>query len=192
MTLAEREAPINSTTCPCCGATVAALDLLMEPSTGIIAYDGKSERFPPSQYRLIKKLVDRYPSVVTKDECLAALSLGAPDAKVVDVQVCKMRPKADKLGLIVTTVWGTGYRLELEAPLRAEVLRAQRFLETRKVGTAIQPSDISAVRMLRGQGFPLTDIARRLRLTYRAVTTAADIISANDARQRDLTKAKVA
>lgn len=192
MTLLESDTPINGTTCPCCGASVAALDLLMEPTTGIVSYDGNSERFPPSQYRLIKKLVDRYPNVVTKDECLAELSLGDPEMKVVDVQICKMRPKADRLGLVVTTVWGTGYRLELEGSIKAEVLRAQRFAETRRVGTAIEPSDISAIRMLRAQGFPLTDIARRLRLTFRAVSTAADIIDAEETRKRDLTKAKAA
>jgi DNA-binding winged helix-turn-helix (wHTH) protein len=179
----------NETTCPCCGASVAALDLLMDPTTGIVSYDGKSERLSPSHFRLLKTFIDRYPNVVTKDECLNALSEKDVEMKLVDVQVCKLRPKADKLGLIITTVWGTGYRLELEGHIKAEVLRAQRFSESRRVRYAVETADLSAIRMLRAQGYPLTDIGRRLRLAFRAVATAIDIIEAEDAKRRDRTRA---
>lgn len=176
-------------TCPCCGAPVSPLDLFFDQTTGLISYDGKIERFSPSRFRLLKKLIDRYPSVVTKDECLAALSVSDPHPKIVDVQVCTIRRQADRLGLIITTVWGTGYRLELSGQIRAEVLGTQRLVEGRRVRSAVEGGDISGVRMLRAQGYPLTDIARRLGLTFKAVMTAADIIEAEDTLRRDRTKA---
>lgn len=120
---------------------------------------------------------------------MAALSVSDPHPKIVDVQVCTIRRQADRLGLIITTVWGTGYRLELSGQIRAEVLGTQRLVEGRRVRSAVEGGDISGVRMLRAQGYPLTDIARRLGLTFKAVMTAADIIEAEDTLRRDRTKA---
>lgn len=36
---------------------------------------------------------------------------GGPDPKIIDVWVCKMRPKLKPYGLVIETVWGRGHRL---------------------------------------------------------------------------------
>lgn len=179
----------NEPTCPCCGAPVAPMDLLIDEKQGIISYDGRSERFSPSRFRLLKALIDGYPNILTKEQCLEALSdprgiKDAPGDKIVDIQICYLRKKADALGLAITTAWGIGYRLELRDDVRAQVLRERRFRESRKVRSAIDTADLSVVRMLQSQGYPLTEIARRLRMTFRAVSTAMDIIRDEDERSR--------
>ena len=35
-----------------------------------------------------------------------------PEQKIVDVFVCKMRKKLKPFGIVISTVWGQGYRLE--------------------------------------------------------------------------------
>lgn len=183
---------LTAIACPCCGGEVFPLDLIVDEATGFIAFGGVSERFTPAEFRPIKSLIDRYPGVVTKDQCLDALSDGSdnpPLPKIVDVKICHVRRKADRLGLVITTIWGTGYRLELADQAKAEALRAQRFNATRHTRTAIDSGDVSAIKMLRAQGYPITDIARRLRLTFKAVMTAIEIVEAENAKGRDRIKA---
>jgi hypothetical protein len=44
------------------------------------------------------------------------------DPKIVQVQVCHMRRVLKTLGIIVTTVWGKGYKLEPEEKLKVAAL----------------------------------------------------------------------
>jgi len=173
----------SSSVCPCCGASVSNLDLILDEAAGIISYQGKIARFEPSPFRLLKALIDCYPRTLTRDQCLDALigdTDADPEIKIVDVQVFRLRKGADKLGLAIATVWGTGYRLELAEDIRSEILRKKRFDETRNSKGSVESGDIAAVEMLRVQGYPLTEIARRLKLTFKAVSTAIDIIEAKN------------
>lgn len=47
-----------------------------------------------------------------------------PASNVLHVLVGKMRPKLQKLGIEIETVWGTGYRMSPESKAKAEVLIA--------------------------------------------------------------------
>lgn len=184
----------NFATCPCCAAPVSPLDLLTDADSGTVTFAGKSARMQPSPFKLLMALIDAYPNALTKEQCLRALTIDngsrseETEMKVVDVQVCKMRKQTDKLGLVITTLWGVGYRLELCDELKAEVTRSLRFKQTRNSRGAITQSDITTVRMLRDQGYPLTDIARRLKLTFKAVSSALDAIKREDDTMRDRTR----
>ncbi|WP_139973687.1 winged helix-turn-helix domain-containing protein [Ochrobactrum sp. CGA5] len=184
---------IAASECPCCGAKVSSLDLILDEPAGVVSYRGEVARFEPSPFRLLKALIESYPRTLTKEQCLNALT-GDTDIdreiKIVDVQVCRIRKKADKLGLAISTVWGTGYRLELADDIKSEVLRKNRFEESRRSRGSVGSNDIAEIEFLRAQGFPLTEIARRLKLTYKAVSTAIDIIEAKNHASPNVRTAK--
>jgi len=170
----------NNPTCPCCGAVVSALDLILDEVAGQISFGGASERFSPAEFRLFKAMLDAYPAIITKEKCfelLSAESATPPCHKIVDVKICQIRPRADSLGLVITTIWGVGYRLELAEPSDAERLRTERFYNTRQTRSSVQSGDIAAIKMLHRQGYTSTEIAARLRLTFKAVTKAFDILN---------------
>lgn len=54
-------------------------------------------------------------SIATKEAIHAALygddDDGGPDEKIIDVHICKLRPKISPFGLSIDTVWGQGFRL---------------------------------------------------------------------------------
>lgn len=176
----------DNAACPYCGTEITPMDLFMDEDTGIVSHDGEEARFCPAQFRLLKALIDAYPNVLTKEECFSQASArGRAAQKVVDIQICGIRKRADALGLVITTVWGVGYRLELSNNLHAQVLRSQRLTESRNVRTSLDSGGIAAVRMLKDQGYPATDIARRLRCTYRVVASALDIINSDEERRRE-------
>lgn len=67
----------------------------------------------PSEARLFAALTTR--DVLTKDAIMTALYSDRPDddpeTKIVDVYVCKIRPKLRPFGIEIATVWGRGYSL---------------------------------------------------------------------------------
>lgn len=168
-------------TCPCCGGEVSALDLLMDEGTQVISFGGGSVRLTRGQFNLLRLLLDAYPRVVAKQDIYERLypdADGLPAAKIIDVHICKLRPLLDRLGLVITTNWGIGYSLELDEQGHAALLRSRRFSETRGKKHGVDTDSLTLVRMFRQQGCPLTDIARRTGLTFKAV---ASVIEADEA-----------
>lgn len=49
-----------------------------------------------------------------------------PEEKIIDVFVCKMRPKLAPVGIEIDTVWGRGYRMRPEMRAKLEALLAQQ------------------------------------------------------------------
>lgn len=173
----------NQPVCPCCGATVSPLEMLLDEQRGIIAFGGEVARLTPRQFVLFRTLVEAYPRVLDKPTLLRAISDpesadGGPEPKIIDVMVCKIRAVLDPLGLVIVTQWGTGYSIELNDAGKAIFLRDRRFNETRNMKSAPDSGDMATVAMLRSQGYPLTEIARRAKLTYRGVMRAIENIEA--------------
>lgn len=83
----------------------------------------------PNEARLLGALMER--EVLTKDAAMAALyrDRGAdePDAKIVDVFICKLRAKLKRFGLSIETRWGVGYQLTpaTKAAIRAALTGAE-------------------------------------------------------------------
>jgi hypothetical protein len=70
-----------------------------------------------SQRRLLRALYDANGKPLSKDALLAAMTSAyasaddVPQMKVVDVQVCKLRPKLKGSRWEIVTIWGMGYQL---------------------------------------------------------------------------------
>jgi two-component system cell cycle response regulator CtrA len=73
--------------------------------------------------------------ILTKESIMTALYSDQPNAipeqKIVDVFVCKMRPKLEPFGIKIETIWGSGYSLTVES--KAEL---RGLIEARKKRTA--------------------------------------------------------
>ncbi len=68
-----------------------------------------------SEFAVLQILYDRIGRVVRKESIMDQVyGLGAdeePDIKIVDVFVCKIRPKLKPLGIQIKTHWGVGFEL---------------------------------------------------------------------------------
>jgi len=67
-----------------------------------------------SEARILGVLLKR--EVATKETLLLATTKDAtgnlaPEIKIVDVFICKMRKKLTPFGIVIETVWGQGYRM---------------------------------------------------------------------------------
>jgi Transcriptional regulatory protein, C terminal len=82
------------------------------------------------QERMLLMLLERAPHVVSQEELYHELYGdridGGPDAKIIIVNMCKMRPKLRPYGIDVTANYGGGYYLTLES---AEKLRGMIMTE---------------------------------------------------------------
>lgn len=169
---ADAEAPV----CPCCGAAVEPLALMIDDDRGLVAHRGRSAQVTPAQMRIVRALVDAFPRTLTREALLEALYPHPADAaadKIVDVQIAKIRRKLDPLGLVITTQWGVGYAMERPAgTIDPGRLRQARFAASRKVAATTGAAGHAAIADLRARGFRIADIARILKLTYRAVERA--------------------
>lgn len=68
----------------------------------------------PTESAMLAFLVARAPATRTKEQILSAIYPNiddAPELKIIDVFVCKLRKKIDRFGLKIETVWGYGYRI---------------------------------------------------------------------------------
>jgi two-component system cell cycle response regulator CtrA len=97
-------------------ALEAALGMTITPWVGL--------GLTPTEARLFGLLVSR--EQATKAQMLAAIEKpgadDAPEIKIVDVLVCKVRKKIALFGLSIETVWGHGYRMPPLSRERAKAL----------------------------------------------------------------------
>lgn len=80
-------------------------------------------RLTPLEARLVGFMLKR--PLATKDELMSALYSLRPDEpphdKIIDVFVCKVRPKLRRHGIEIRTVWGQGFAID--AATRERVAR---------------------------------------------------------------------
>ena len=86
-------------------------------------YFPRAWRLTSTESRLLAFLLARSPQPRTKEQIVDAIYAGsdeAPDPKIVDVFVCKLRDKIKPFGLEILTHRGSGYSLD---PAGAEAVR---------------------------------------------------------------------
>ncbi len=95
---------------------IAAGDLTVDIEGRSVAVAGQAMTTTQREFGIIELLVLRKGTTVTKDRFLTQLygGLDEPNAKIIDVYICRIRKKLIDLGLpadMIETVWGQGYRL---------------------------------------------------------------------------------
>ena len=102
--------------------------LRLEPGSGRVMVRGRDLALTDMERRVLMLLLDAGGQPVTRDAMLAGLyPAAAPEARVVDVFVCRLRAKLARAGLycVIGTVWRRGYVLRVaetqpeEAPAAA-------------------------------------------------------------------------
>lgn len=124
-------------TCPVCRRPVDAADLAgvrVVLAENMIVVNGAAARLRPREAAIADVLARAMPATVSRG-ALMDLLYGAgtrfhrdprypkPDRHVMDVFVCKLRRDIRPLGLAIVPVYGVGWRMELDAGLRASCER---------------------------------------------------------------------
>ena len=95
-------------------ALVKAGNLTLDLSRNVTAINGKALPLTRKEYQMLHLLLLRKGSVLSKDAFLNHLYGGVdePEAKIIDVFVCKLRRKLEAAGIkgaSIETIWGQGY-----------------------------------------------------------------------------------
>ena len=95
-------------------ALVKAGNLTLDLSRNVTAINGKTLSLTRKEYQMLHLLLLRKGSVLSKDAFLNHLYGGVdePEAKIIDVFVCKLRRKLEAAGIegaSIETIWGQGY-----------------------------------------------------------------------------------
>ena len=96
-----------------------------------VTVNGRDVKLTGKEYAILELLVLRKGTVQTKDAFLNHIygGMDEPEAKIIDVFICKLRKKLGVAGAdnLITTVWGRGYMLK-EPRVFAEALSAMPVL----------------------------------------------------------------
>jgi two-component system cell cycle response regulator CtrA len=110
-------------------AEIACGNVLLDQARQAVAVDGRPVRLTRREYDVLEMLLLRRGTVLGKEACMARLYGGedGPEARIVDVFVCKLRRKLAAAGAaeILRTVWGIGYAAEEPGPAAIAAARAR-------------------------------------------------------------------
>ncbi|MCL6653510.1 hypothetical protein A6R70_14555 [Agrobacterium rubi] len=164
----------NSVICPCCLQFVEGASILVDPINGSITNGGNTIRLQPQHFKLAKYLLDCFPMTATNegiyDSVFADIASGGPEAKIIGVIICKVRPALAEIGFAVETVWGRGYRL-LEADPDESVLIKERSIRNRMPGSAQKwgmEHDVQLLELM-SRNLKVSQIAAIMKMPYAAV-----------------------
>ena len=105
--------------CPRCGqANPNTGRAWVDLETNDVVVDSQRIRLTASQAELIYALLEKMPRVASRGHLLRRIYNNfdsEAEAKIIDVWICKVRPKIEGTALSIETVWGRGYRASLEA-----------------------------------------------------------------------------
>jgi len=92
----------------------------------MVVHGGRFALLTGSEMGILHALAEVFPRVLSKGAAMDALYSTRPDqepeAKIVDVFICKLRKKIEPLGIFIDTSWGNGYALRAETrPVLVEV-----------------------------------------------------------------------
>lgn len=97
---------------------VRAGDVMMDADTYKVIWGNRYVALPETEGKILKVLMERYPSVVSKKEITAALWGGEEyvDENILQVNMTRLRKNLDHIGLksMVKTERGKGYCLEMK------------------------------------------------------------------------------
>lgn len=117
----------NSLICPCCLQLVEDAAFLADPVNQMITNGEKTVRLTRQQFKVAKFLIDRFPLMATKESLYDNVFLDAhgdgPDMKIVDVIICKIRPRLADVGLVIETAWGQGYKIVKADPTAGNLIK---------------------------------------------------------------------
>jgi two-component system cell cycle response regulator CtrA len=111
-------------------ATLRVGPLQLNLDSRLVMVDDKEVRLTGKEYSILELLVLRKGAVLTKEAFLNHLygGMDEPEAKIIDVFICKLRKKLAQAGAdgLVATVWGRGYALREPAstPIVAQTVGA--------------------------------------------------------------------
>ncbi len=99
--------------------TVRVGRLMLNLDTREVTIDNRELRLTGKEYAILELLVLRKGMVLTKEAFLNHLygGMDEPEVKIIDVFVCKLRKKLNRVGAegIIGTIWGRGYMIR-ESP----------------------------------------------------------------------------
>jgi len=95
-------------------------NLIVDLGTRDVWVDGVAVRLTEKEFQVLEALVLKKGHVLTKDHFLNYLygGMDEPDAKIIDVFICKLRKKLANAGgtNLISTVWGRGYVIREPEP----------------------------------------------------------------------------
>lgn len=100
--------------CPVCGGSLPEMPVTLHPERGIVVAGGAFVAMTAAEMGVLEALAEAYPNVVRKErimDALYGLSGDEPNIKIVDVYICKIRKKTERIGVRIDTSWGQGYSL---------------------------------------------------------------------------------
>lgn len=87
---------------------------------GVLRFCGRQATLPPLEARLARPLIQRYRSVISREELSrAGWPDGAPGRNALDVHILRVRRRIEPVGLVVRTLRSRGYLVDarVQAPL---------------------------------------------------------------------------
>ncbi|MFC0386648.1 response regulator transcription factor [Muricoccus vinaceus] len=115
-------------------AVLGCGNVTLDQSCRRVAVDGNAVRLTTREFDVLETLMLRRGVLLTKELFMSRAynENDGPNARILDVFVCKLRRKLAAAGAaeIVRTVWGSGY--SLREPSEAEVALARQHLSTGK------------------------------------------------------------
>lgn len=91
----------------------ALLDAPEIDGFGVLRHRGAWMSLAPTQEAIIRVLIEHRGCAVTRADLAAATwPHGAPDHHAIDVHLHRLRPRLEKMGLVVHTLRGRGFMLE--------------------------------------------------------------------------------
>ncbi len=97
------------------GASLRVGSLVLKQDSREVTVSGREVKLTGKEYAILELLVLRKGAVLTKDAFLNHLygGMDEPEAKIIDVFICKLRKKLSFAGAghLIGTVWGRGYML---------------------------------------------------------------------------------
>lgn len=101
-------------------ATITTGPLTIDMDSKVVSVNGNPVHLTGKEYNMLELMSLRKGNMLTKEAFLNHLygGMDEPEAKIIDVFVCKIRKKLAHAGAdnVIHTVWGRGYRLDDPTP----------------------------------------------------------------------------
>ena len=128
-----------------------------------VTVDDKPVYLTGKEYQMLELLSLRKGNTVSKEMFLNHLygGLDEPEAKIVDVFLCKLRCKLGEGSRHIETIWGHGYRLS-DAPTRPHTTAAKREVtvneQVERTLAKASPDSMTSRAIVGATGIPLNSI----------------------------------
>lgn len=104
------------TICPCCKSAISVKIPIVDLNTNTVSWQGKSTKLRPCGAELLSLLARRSPGMVSHEQIIIHLwgdDEGEDAMATVKVHMCHLRKSVAPMGIGITSIWGSGYKLEL-------------------------------------------------------------------------------